>query len=48
MDSNYDVAVDLVRRLFANQSVIQHAHISWPIFISPIYNEDGVNRLRFF
>jgi len=47
-DANYEVAINLIKKRFAKPSVIQHAHINRLISISPVYNEDDVNRLRKF
>ena len=47
-DSNYTIAVELLKKRYAKPSMIQHAHINQLINLQPIFNEDNVTRLRSF
>ena len=47
-DSNYLIAVDLLKQRYAKPSMIQHAHINQLVNLTPVFNEDNVIRLRSF
>ena len=47
-DSNYQTAVDLLKKRFAKPSMLEHAHINQMVNIQPVFNEDDVTRLRKF
>ena len=46
--SNYQTAVDLLKKRFAKPSMLEHAHINQLVNIQPVFNEDDVMRLRKF
>ena len=45
-DTDYDLAVGLLRSRYAKPGVIRCAHISELINIAPVFNEKSVKRLR--
>ena len=47
-ESNYDTAVELLKKRYAKPSVIQHAHINQLINLAPVFSEDNITRLKYF
>ena len=47
-ESNYDTAVELLKKRYAKPSVIQHAHINQMINLAPVFSEDNITRLKYF
>ncbi|XP_065058437.1 uncharacterized protein LOC135686180 [Rhopilema esculentum] len=45
-DENYDIAVNLLKKRFGKQELIQQAHISHLLGLHPVYNDKAVSRLR--
>ena len=46
--SNYDTAVELLKKRYTKPSVIQHAHINQLINLAPVFSEDNIKRLKYF
>ena len=47
-DSNYQTAVDLLKKRFAKPRMLEHTHINQMVNIQPVWNEDDVTRLKKF